>query len=109
MGSLWDRVKATIDGANIMIGTELPDGPFLGTTAQAFFNQFPNTFNKNGMGPNGLGTSHFHSEPVTNPLGFFIEIEQNFHVIRQKSDRCDDDGLLTSFAQFANIVADIWF
>src|SRR6201988_773674 len=61
----------------------------------AFQHEVANHFNEGGMRSCGRGANHFHSQFLREVLRFVIEVVNNFHVIRDETDR-RHDGVLNS-------------
>lgn len=92
-----------------MIGRKATDRAANGVLCHAFLNQFAEHRDKLGVGFDGLRSDHGHPESIGSCAGFFIEIEQDFHVIRKEADGHDDDFVDTRVFQFDEMVVDIGF
>lgn len=70
----------------------------LGPIGHSFLNEFSQHANKARMGARGISPDHLEAEFLANLPGFFIQVEENLHMVRQKADRHDQDhGLSLGF------------
>ena len=73
-----------------------------------FENQLADHADESGVRANGAGADHVQSEFGTHVFGFGVEVELDFHVVRNESDRRDDYvGESAFLSYFAQVVADI--
>src|SRR5262245_31059314 len=57
------------------------------------FHELANHADEPRVSANGGGTDHIQAELLSSQAGFFVQIVQHFHVIRDEADRNDDDVL----------------
>jgi len=62
-----------------------------GCVVGAFENEFVNHLDESGMHAGSCGANHSNPEFVREVLRFEVEVLDHFHVVRDKTDRRDND------------------
>ena len=102
------RCRAAIDGADIVVGAKQPDAlPF--SSLKTFLDQLANHTDKPGMIAWRAGATEMHAKFVKEMFGGVVEVVENFHVIREKSDGGDHEAATALAVQFTNEVQNVRF
>ena len=92
-----------------MAWAELSEAQSNRLVAHSFDNQFADHLHEARVRADRGATDHVHSQLVADIVSFDIQIEHDFHVIRNEADRRDHDIGDAAPTRLADRVADIRF
>src|SRR5689334_4145946 len=90
----WPRgraAEAAFSGTNIMTGVQITERRPRRTGIHSLLDELANHPHKSRMGPNGAAADEVEPQIRCLQPSFFIQIVQDFHVIRDEADGNDDD------------------
>jgi hypothetical protein len=93
-----------------MAGPELAHGPALldRSMRDLLLDQLAKHPYKTPVCAHGPRTNHGEAQFLTEVPGLLVEIVKNLHVIREKTDRVDDDVGRTLIFQPSKVIEDVW-